>query len=112
MNLPTFIILLTVCAAITSLLTEAVKTFLDMQKIKYASNIVVLVLALITGCAGAMIYYYIFSVPFTPLNCIMAVFLGLANWVGAMVGYDKVKQALEQIKGIGGVSNGSKSTGK
>lgn len=103
MNLEAFIILLTVCAAVTSLLTEAVKSFLDMQKIRYASNIVVLVIAMVTGCAGAVVYYYIFAVPFTPLNCIMAVFLGLADWVGAMVGYDKVKQALGQMKGIGGV---------
>lgn len=103
MNLQAFIILLAACATVTSLLTEAVKSFFDMQKIRYASNIVVLVIAMAAGCAGAMIYYYIFAVPFTPLNCIMAVFLGLANWVGAMVGYDKVKQALEQMKGIGGV---------
>lgn len=103
MNLQAFIILLTIFATVTSLLTEAVKSFLDAQKIRYASNIVVLVIAMAAGCAGAMLYYYIFAVPFTPLNCIMAVFLGLANWVGAMVGYDKVKQALEQIKGIGGV---------
>ncbi len=103
MNLQAFIILLTVCATVTSLLTEVVKSFFEMQKIRYASNVVVLVIAVIVGCAGATVYYYIFAVPFTALNCIMAVFLGLANWVGAMVGYDKVKQALEQMKGIGGV---------
>ena len=103
MNLKAFIILLAVCATVTSLLTQEVKSFLDAQKIKYASNIVVLVIAMVAGCAGATIYYYIFAVPFTPLNCIMAVFLGLSNWVGTMVGYDKVKQALEQMKGIGGV---------
>lgn len=103
MSLQAFIILLTVCATVTSLLTEAVKSFFDAQKIRYASNIVVLVIAMAAGCAGAMVYYYIFAVPFTVLNCIMAIFLGLANWVGSMVGYDKVKQAFEQMKRIGGV---------
>lgn len=103
MSLQAFIILLAACATVTSLLTQAVKSFLEAQKIKYASNVIVLVIAMVVGCAGAMIYYYIFAVPFTVLNCIMAIFLGLANWVGAMVGYDKVKQALEQMKGIGGV---------
>lgn len=103
MNLTVFVILLTVCATITSLLTEAVKSFLDMQKVKYASNIVVLVIAMVTGCTGAMLYYLIFMIDITLLNCIMAIFLGLANWVGAMVGYDKVKQALEQIKQTGGM---------
>lgn len=103
MSLQAFIILLAACATVTSLLTQAVKSFLEAQKIKYASNVIVLVIAMVVGCAGAMVYYYVFAMPFTVLNCIMAIFLGLANWVGAMVGYDKVKQALEQMKGIGGV---------
>lgn len=103
MTLEAFIILLTVCAVITSLLTEAVKTFLDMTKVQYAANIVVLVVAMVVGCAGAMLYYWIFIIPINGLNCIMAVFLGLANWVGAMLGYDKVMQAIEQIKKIKGV---------
>lgn len=103
MTLEAFIILLGACAVITSLLTEAVKTFLDMMKIKYASNIVVLVIAMVVGCAGAMLYYWIFIIPINGLNCIMAVFVGLSNWVGAMLGYDKVMQAIEQIKTIKGV---------
>lgn len=103
MTLEAFIILLTVCAVITSLLTEAVKTFLEMMNIKFAANIIVLVMAMVVGCAGAMMYYWIFLIPINGMNCIMAVFLGLANWVGAMLGYDKVMQAIEQIKAIKGV---------
>ena len=103
MTLEAFVILLAVCSTVTSLLTEALKTYMDMIKIRYVPNVVVLVVALAVGCAGAMLYYYIFLIPITVMNCIMAVFLGLANWVGAMIGYDKVKQALEQINSIKGV---------
>lgn len=100
MTLEAFIILLGVCSAITSVLTEAVKTFLDLTKVNYASNVVVLIIAMITGCAGATIYYFIFIIPINPLNCIMAIFLGLANWVGAMIGYDKVVQAIKQMEKV------------
>ena len=71
-----------------------------MRNVSYASNIVVFVVAMVVGCAGAMVYYYIFIIPVTPINCIMAVFLGLANWVGAMLGYDKVKQTIKQLEQI------------
>lgn len=102
MTLEAFMIMLGCFAVITSLLTEAVKKTLDMIGTPYASNIVVFVVAMVVGCAGAMTYYWIFLIPFTGLNCIMAVFLGLANWVGAMIGYDKVMQAIRQMKQIKG----------
>lgn len=103
MTLEAFIILLTVCAVITALFTEVVKEFLDSINVMYASNIVVLAVAMVVGCAGTMMYYWIFLIPINGLNCIMAILLGLANWVGAMLGYDKVMQAIEQIKAIKGV---------
>lgn len=102
MTLEAFVILLSCCAVVASLITEAVKEFFNMKDVQYASNIVVFVVAMVVGCAGAMLYYFIFLVPVTPMNCIMAVFLGLANWVGAMVGYDKVKQAIKQMEQIKG----------
>lgn len=97
MTVSAFLLLLTVFATVTSLLTEAVKKFLDEQKVNYASNIVVLVLAIIIGCGGTVIYYINFQVPFTALNSVYLALMGIANWVGAMVGYDKIKQAIEQI---------------
>ena len=98
MTATTFLVLLTICATITALVTEAVKKFLDSLNINYASNIVVLVIALIIGCGATAVYYVNFQVPFNALNSIYLALMGIANWIGSMVGYDKVKQAITQMR--------------
>lgn len=97
MTVTVFLILLTIYATATSIITEAVKKFMDGQKIAYASNVLVLAIAVIVGCGGTAIYYVNCQVPFTALNSVYLALMGVANWVGAMVGYDKVKQAISQI---------------
>ena len=97
MTVTSFLVLLTVFATITALVTEAVKKFLNEQKVKYASNIVVLIVALIVGCGGTAIYYVNFQIPFNALNSVYLALMGIANWIGSMVGYDKVKQAIAQL---------------
>ena len=100
MTVTIFLTLLMVCAALTALLTEGIKKFLDEMKIPYASNIVVLIVALLIGCGATALYYVNYQVPFNALNSVYLALMGIANWLGAMVGYDKVKQAIEQIKGV------------
>ena len=70
---------------------------MDDMKVKYASNIVVLAVALIVGCGGTAIYYVNYQIPFTALNSVYLALIGITNWIGAMVGYDKVKQAISQM---------------
>lgn len=79
------------------MLTEGIKKFLDELKITYASNILVLFVALVVGCGATALYYVNYQVPFNALNSVYLALLGIANWLGAMVGYDKVRQAIEQI---------------
>lgn len=98
MTVTVLLIILTICATITSILTEAVKKFLDGSNINYASNILVLIIAIIVGCGATALYYVNANVPFNALNSVYLALMGVVNWVGAMVGYDKVKQAIEQIK--------------
>lgn len=97
MTVTVFLVLLTAFAAITAVVTKAVKKFLDELKVKYASNIVVLMVAMIVGCGGTAIYYVNYQVPFNALNSVYLALMGIANWVGAMVGYDKVKQTISQL---------------
>lgn len=99
MTVAIFLIILTICAAATSLLVEGVKKFLDGIKVKYASNILVLVVALVVGCGATALYYVNYQVPFNALNSVYLALMGVANWLGAMVGYDKVKQTIVQIGG-------------
>ena len=98
MTITIFLIILSICAAVTSLLTEGIKKFLDGQKITYASNVLVLIVALVVGCGATAVFYINYQVPFTALNSVYLALLGVANWLGAMLGYDKVKQTIMQFK--------------
>ena len=97
MTATVFLILLAACAAVTSLLTEGIKKFLDGFDLKYAANVLVLIVAVIVGCGATAIYYVNYGVPFNALNSVYLALMGIANWLGAMLGYDKVKQAIVQI---------------
>lgn len=100
MTVTIFLIILAVCAVATSLLTEGIKKFLDEQKVSYASNILVLIVALIVGCGATALYYVNYQIPFNVLNSVYLALMGVANWLGSMLGYDKVKQAIVQIGGM------------
>lgn len=97
MTISIFLLLLTIFAVCTSLLTEAMKNFCNEQGKDYASNIVVLVAAALVGGLGTVIYYIAASIAWTPINIICIPLMIIANWMGSMVGYDKVKQAIEQL---------------
>ena len=97
MTVTAFLIILTACAAITSLLTEGTKKFLDEQKVTYASNILVLIIAVIVGCGATVLYYVNYQIPFNALNSVYLALMGVANWLGATLGYDKVRQTIAQI---------------
>ena len=97
MTISIFLLLLTIFAVCTSLLTEAIKNFCNEQSKNYASNIVVLVAAALVGGLGTVVYYIAVGIAWTPMNIICIPLMIIANWMGSMVGYDKVKQAIEQL---------------
>lgn len=98
MNVTLFIALLVVFSTITSLCTEATKKILNELNVKYATNILVVVLSLIVGAAGTGVYYVLFSIEFNAINIVCMPLMGLATAVGSMVGYDKVIQTIEQLR--------------
>ena len=99
MTIQTFLVLLAVFSTFTSLFTEAVKLFLDSLKIKYASNLVVLAAAVFIGGAGMTCFYLFGGIPWTVQNTVCIFLMVAANWLVAMLGYDKVMQAITQLKG-------------
>lgn len=96
MNLTLFMTLLVILSVTVSLITEAVKAF----KTNYSANLIVLIVAIIVGAGGTVITYIFMGIAFTASNIICIALMALAVWIGAMVGYDKVLQMLEQIKGL------------
>ena len=100
MTLTLFMALLVILAIAVSLFTEAVKKFLDNMKVKYSSNVVVLILSIIVGIGGTALMYIFLGIAFTPPNILCMVLMAVAVWVGAMVGYDKVLQLIEQVHNL------------
>ena len=98
MTVELFLILLAVLATITSLLTEGVKKFLDAYEVKYAANLVVLIVAAIVGGAGTTLFYVLYNFPYTAQNVVCILLMIVANWLVAMFGYDKVVQVILQVK--------------
>ena len=98
MTVESFLILLTILSVVTSLFTEGIKNFLDSIKFTYVSNILVLVVAIVVGGVGTAIFYMWNDIAWTSLNIICIFLMMCANWLGAMLGYDKVMQAITQMK--------------
>ena len=100
MTITLFLTLIVVMALAVSLLTEAVKKFFEGTKFSYSSNLVVLIISVIVGIGGTALTYIFLEIPFTPPNIICMLLMAVAVWVGAMLGYDKVLQMIEQIGNI------------
>ena len=98
MTVQIFLMLLMVFSVATSLITQVLKKFLDEINIKYASNIIVLVVAVVVGICGMVSYYILNGIEFSAANVIYVLLITVANWLSAMVGYDKVVQAINQMK--------------
>lgn len=98
MTVEIFLMLLAFFSVLTSLLTEGVKKILDSLSVNYASNIVVLVVAEVVGGVGTSVFYLWNQYEWTTLHIICIFLMCVANWLGAMVGYDKVVQAITQLK--------------
>lgn len=97
MSFTMFIMLFTLGALVASLLTEALKKALDEAGKTYSSNFIALIMALVVGGGGTTAAYVLLDVAFNTKSIICIVLMAVAIWVGAMVGYDKVCQLLEQI---------------
>lgn len=100
MTITLFLALIVVFAMAVSLLTEAVKKFFEGSKITYSSNVIVLIVSVIVGIGGTAMAYITLGIAFTTPNIVAMVLMAVAVWVGAMLGYDKVIQMIEQIKNI------------
>lgn len=99
MTVEIFLILLAVFAAVTSLGTEAVKKLLDSLKVTYTSNVVVLWVAVAVGGLGMAAFYVLNDYIWTSFEIICIALMIVANWLSAMLGYDKIKQTITQFKG-------------
>lgn len=99
MTVTMFLTLLSAFSILSGLVVEAIKKIIS-NKVNLAYNLVALVVALIIGCGGTLIYYQLTGIAFTVNNVIYAVLMGFASSLVAEVGYDKVIQTIKQIATI------------
>ncbi|HCL01854.1 MAG TPA: aminopeptidase [Lachnoclostridium phytofermentans] len=99
MKFEIFLMLLLVVSVLTSLFVEGIKKLLDERGKTYYSNMLAGITSIVLSVFVGFAYVILVQVA---LNIQMAVYLIaliLLSWLCSMVGYDKVLQAITQIRG-------------
>ena len=96
-----FLMLLSAFSTITVLTTEAIKK-ITTNKLNLSYNIVALVVAMIVGVVGCGVYYQLNGILLTTTNIVYMLLMGFASGLASMVGFDKVKQTIEQLNSLVG----------
>lgn len=99
MNSGFLISVLALIAALTSLTVEGLKKILDEKGITYSSNLLAVIVSAILTVAMCVGYVLYSGIPFTIQTVIIMIALVFLSFLSATVGYDKVRQLLEQFKG-------------
>ena len=97
MTVTLFITIVTLGAAVSSLLTEAIKKAYNNAGKEYSANVIALINAVVVGGIGTAVVYMLRGIPWTINNIICLILMILVVWIGSMIGYDKIIQLLKQI---------------
>jgi len=90
---------LALISVLTSLTVEAIKKILNEKKVEYSSNLLAVIVSTILTVALCVGYTLYFGEPFSIQKVIIMIALTFLSFLSATVGYDKVRQLLEQFKG-------------
>lgn len=104
MTMEIFLMMLLACSVLTTLTVEAIKKMFTNGESRKA-NIIAAIVAIILAIAIAVIYAILFGVIVNIQYIVMIITLCFLSWLCAMVGYDKVIQAIAQITGKSKVFN-------
>ncbi len=91
---------LLVVSVITNMTVEGVKKLLNDTKIKYSSNALAAILSVLIACVVSVIYLVMTDTAFTVKIGIEIALLMYLGFLVSTVGYDKVIQMLNQIRGV------------
>lgn len=98
MSITLFLVLFTVCEVITPLVVEGIKANLKGIGKSYNATTMALFTAIAVSGGVGIFSYITKGIDFTVKNILYILFLMGANWLGATLGYDKVKEMLINIK--------------
>ena len=97
-SLHVFMLGVLITSTLTSLATEAVKKLLAEHSKNYHANTLAGIVSVILSVAIGIGYMMLSSISFTSQTIVYLVALVFISWLCAMVGYDKVIQAISQFK--------------
>lgn len=89
---------LLIVSLITNLTVEGIKKLLNETTIKYSSNVLAAVVAVLMSCAVCVIYLIMNDVAFTLKVGVEVCILMYLSFLTSTVGYDKVIQMIQQIR--------------
>ena len=91
---------LLIVSLVTNLTVEGIKKLLNETTIKYSSNVLAAVVAVLMSCAVCVIYLIMNDVAFTLKVGVEVCILMYLSFLTSTVGYDKVIQMLKQIQSV------------
>ena len=97
-DLHIFMIGVLIASTLTSLATEAIKKLLVEHNKNYYANTLAGLVSMVISIAIGVGYMLISNIAFSVQAIVYLVMLVFISWLCAMVGYDKVVQAISQFK--------------
>lgn len=93
MTITIFLTLFTILSVVCSLFTEAIKKTIGTKE----PTMVALILSAVVGWGGSAIAYQLMKIPFNTNSIICLALMAPVIWLGATLGYDKVKETIIEI---------------
>lgn len=98
MTLQIFLLGLLIVSTLTGLFTEAIKKWLQERKKPYYANALAGYVSIVLSIAVGIAYIILTEAAINAQMAVYLIALILLSWLSAMVGYDKVVQAIAQFK--------------
>ena len=98
MDVSVFLQLLCGASILSSVITEFVKQFFK-NKEKASYNLIALIVGVVVGIGSCHSYYSLNCISFENQGMLISILMGIATAISSMIGYDKVKQLINQLMG-------------
>ncbi len=98
MTLEIFLFGVIIVSILVGLVTEAVKKIREDNGKKYRANLTAGLASIILSVGVSIAYVILTDTPMDANMIIYIVALVFISWLGAMIGFDKIKEAISQLK--------------
>ena len=88
---------LAIISVLTSLTVEAIKKILDEKEINYSANLLAMIVSIVLTLAICIGYVLYWGVPVGVREVVVMIALVFLSFLSSTVGFDKVKQMLDQL---------------